>query len=1112
MASACDTGKKSLNSIENNDAKRRENSPYSGRNKDVASKLQERGILLGSVIDEGLADKALDDLYGPENESAKLVAKIEGLLDANEGIQLIVNDFILQHAPKGIKLGSPTGRLKIENLPVKSLKLIYAKAITMSKQINPRGEAYSNFGGILSAIRTPKGLSWKEPTGAFYNITKATKDYPSRVSSRINMFISDLNQLKGFAKKVKAGKDGTPTMTMQAIFSDIKNLISDGDGRANQDLFHKYMMGWVKYENGEFYIYKDYEPRREYQVKGSQEWVDIIKGETKIPKGAIVRLKGYESTKDVMFSFQSPVKLKDYEDKQAGINKGDWDLKMPKASVDKFLKLAKEARKIDDLVFTYMERNMKSSITKLVKELSKTFPKLMPNQTKSIFFNPSSKESKAILKTLSKKDLDAYNRLKDIFGMYANDEFVIANGGKVEKRKNHFPVMYNRDVYKLMVDMMAEDFEAAIDNAQSIKDDPNSSPSDRIKAKKMVNDFRAKMNYAKSILDNLDGYHLESTQNISIPFAKDNKYFKRISNAYDIRSTRTDDSVYYDYLRHVMSSIERNNLTAELVKSLRIAKSDAVKRSAVNIYRVLFADPKAEGVFGTSVEGLTNRFGKNISPEQAGQSLRKIGSYLSGVYLSGMGSAVTNKSAMLQNIIDYGKEYSDKAKDIMSDKDILEKVEVLIRRSGIAEFSDFFSKSMVNGVIDMQLEEDISNAVLGEMVMYHYNIKKGKSEESAREEFQTNVSKYLKSSSVFLKEGVGKIIIPDSDRLAKRKKDLSKRMRQTTINKLLDYAINKEYQFKLTLKELPMSKIAKARKAVVDKALWGAEWWASQMRAHRLTMSQTEKYLRTLSFVIGVQKAHDSGILRNDVNWWDYTDEADISKAIAIGREYNEFTNFGLSTQEAGRFNYGDHGKLLGKFKVWAQQKFGRDVRLFHEAYLSHKSIASIESGIFDSKAVLKTMQGVLGKGKGKQLRIANPETQALRTFIATQGALTLLWDIFIKGPFRIPFLTRHAYKGILGKTTRNFSSDLISLLFMPLTMAIKITLANGLDEEEIERDWTYYMRRTFLGYVPMMALDTILTLWYLGAGEEEKAFDKLPIPAPPSAVNTVKEIIHYTN
>ena len=1118
MPSSCDTTKKSVASIINNDNKKRENSKYSGKVNDILQNLLDEGILYGTDIDEGKIDKAFAKVYGTKEKRLLFVKKLYALLDANQGIVDIVQQFIMDNPPgialtsvqKGLgdrkiqlaaKLGTPEDGFILENYPEKSLRLYYAMAHKMATTINPEGKAYANFGGILSSLRTTKGLSWKEPTGAFYNITRATKNYPAKVSSRINIFMTSIKEMKVIAKKFNIEGKDIPRMSMEQIQSNLKNLSVDKNSRGIQSLFHRYMMGHIRIQDGEFFIHKDYDLKRDENGKVMT-----------YPNG------------DLMFSFSNLVKLKDYEDKDVGIRKGEWFIPMGKESMNKFVKYANEARKIDNLVFKYMENHMNESLygkEGLIGELSKTFPKLMPDQIKEIFFNPDSKGSKALIKTLNKGDRKLYNEMQEVFSMYIGDEFIIANGGKVEYKENHFPVMYNREVYKMMVDTMLVDYSNKLDEIDSImsdKDEIAKMAKDTGKKvsdvkrtlRSLKNEITSKKNYANRVLNNMDGYRIETAHNTTIPFAKDNKYFKRISNAYDIRSTRTDDSVYYDYLKNVMTTVERNFLTAQLVKTLRMADNDAVKRTSIQLYKVLFSDPTTEGLFGGTVEGMSGMFGSFTTPESLNRMLRNIGTTISGMYLGGIGTVATNFSAIQQNIIDYGWQNMNEAMELLGDKSIRPKIDDIIKRSGIAEFSDFFSKAMVNGLVEEELESDISYAILGEMAIYHDNVRKGMSKAKARDRFNENVGKYLDKSSVFLKDGPSKVFIHSPKGIERRRKDLNRNWRERKIRTLLDYAITKEYNFKAALEELPLSNIKKyVREPITNFALGAGKFWGSILQNIGWTMSSTEQYIRTVSFITGVLRAQRQGLLPNDVNFWEIKDEEVISQMIEIGRSANEFTNFGLSTQEVGRYNWNNMGKLFGKFKVWPQQKFGRDINIIKNAYLANKKIGKIESNTIDHVAVAKVIKGLFNK-KGKQLRIADSEAQAMKTFLFGQGFTQIMWDLFIQGPIRIPFLSRMAYNSMLGKTTRSVGSDLLSFLLSPIALGLNLFMPNPFDEDEIERTSNYYLRRTFLGYVPILFFDALWTIYYMANEDKRAMISKIPMPLPPVMSRSVKELVYY--
>ena len=206
--------------------------------------------------------------------------------------------------------------------------------------------------------------------------------------------------------------------------------------------------------------------------------------------------------------------------------------------------------------------------------------------------------------------------------------------------------------------------------------------------------------------------------------------------------------------------------------------------------------------------------------------------------------------------------------------------------------------------------------------------------------------------------------------------------------------------------------------------------------------------------------------------------------------------NFGLSTQATGEYNYNSMGNLMGKFKYWSQQKFGSGVRVFKEAYTSLKSIEKIEGKgrdkfykfkSFDVKAILKTI-GMMFKGQ-KTLRTTHPEVAHLKAFILTQGILTIAVDIATLS-VGLPMLRQVLYYGSGGKMLRGFTSDLVSLMSMPFTIAGMILSGEWDDEEEYERAVKFYLRKTFFGFVPMWGFDNIAWMLQLFAGNTKSAID----------------------
>ena len=86
-------------------------------------------------------------------------------------------------------------------------------------------------------------------------------------------------------------------------------------------------------------------------------------------------------------------------------------------------------------------------------------------------------------------------------------------------------------------------------------------------------------------------------------------------------------------------------------------------------------------------------------------------------------------------------------------------------------------------------------------------------------------------------------------------------------------------------------------------------------------------------------------------------------------------------------------------------------------------------------------------------------------------------YDMFISPVAFIPLVRSAMYKYMPGgKMVRGVTSDYLSMMLMPLTLALKGLFYDDDDEEvAIERSFTYYLRRTFIGFGPSWAFENVL-------------------------------------
>jgi hypothetical protein len=305
--------------------------------------------------------------------------------------------------------------------------------------------------------------------------------------------------------------------------------------------------------------------------------------------------------------------------------------------------------------------------------------------------------------------------------------------------------------------------------------------------------------------------------------------------------------------------------------------------------------------------------------------------------------------------------------------------------------------------------------------------------------------------------------------IKQRRSEIRQRKRVMATNKMVQFAIEKKFEFKSLLRQTPWTKFRRMTAEVAVKS-----YIAASSIGGLVTMSSTEKFIRSIGFVIGVQRAWKAGLLNPNKKWWEYTDTRDIMETITIGRSYSMKMNFALSTQGTGEYNYNSLGNLMGKFKFWAQQKFSYDKNLFKEAYTSMKSLSKIKSNSFDFAAIFKMMGMMFKKG----IRQTHPEVAALRAFMLTQLPLTIVADMLALGlmPAGVPFVRQLFYYGSGSKSLRGFTSDFVSLIAFPLVY-LPMLLSGGADEEDIEKTAMYMLRKTWWGFVPMYAFDFIVSM-----------------------------------
>ena len=1200
------------------------------RNEEFAAELEKEDYDAHKFMSEKEYDVRVIKRYGKKATREALADKLMLIIETYPAISDMMHKYLLTRIPEGVYLGKKLGEnvrkdidkedftLNLDRFPESTLRIALGNALNLVNMTTQAGYVRAKIGDRTALFKTPKKLKWLDPSGAFEAIAAGVRDHAGKISSRINLFMESPQFIPKklvdpeLRKKAKRG--------MASILEDVDALddISpaeeqspDNPGRF-QALFAATMKGWVFIKNGKFFINQTYEPRREFEDPNNPGvWVDIIKGETKIPKNSKTRKKRYESTGDTMFSFQDPISLKNY---QFPMEKDSLHISMNESQVKSFQKYLEEARDVTNLVFDYIAGNgldpkdknyrpgqMKESTDSLLQGLIDHYDgKLDEFAVRQIFFYGKTEwkdfetgEVIDLLENLSDAEKAEIELVKHSMSTSVTDDLVIMNGGsvspdEVEFRKNYWPTIYNFDVFRQMIQGMLKDFTIGRDKtAAQIRKIKISKQGDWInilmKLEKQYKHLDAKIESAEIILNNMDDYHMDNNTGNIMHFSADNKHFKRISNAYDIRSSRLDKGVFYDYLKKMMGAVEKNNLNLTLLQVLKRLKAErslkkprispmeekAIIEAAVNYHGTTYSSLKMTGILG-DMESFTRRvkwwrflnpfniigtasdfykkwkygddYNIHISPEMQSRYLKTSLSTLSGLFLQSFGSVITNTTGAHQNIIRKGWKATHNAYKVMTNKKYREGVKRIVQQSGITEFSDFFSKAMINGILEMQLEGQIADGMLAEMILYHNRIgtwevdtdgditgTKGKrfkhNKETSRKVFNKAVVDYLSQSDLWL--SAEKLEIRSRGRVLAQQKEARSRMKLYAANKLIQFAINNEYAMKPALKNPTFKQWAKYYATLpLGKAALGTAQIFQYFENDRipLTMAKGEALIRTLSFVLGAELAWKSGSpgLRNDIHWSEYQDEEAIDKIIQIGREYSYEINFGMSIQDVAQFQFGP-AQVLGKFKYWNQQKAEADIDILKEAFMYFEKLDEeklLEPGNLEGIQIKGVAQGIkkmmklfaytINPVSGLRVdRLARQELAAYRYMVISNGLTSFLYQTFLLNPITFPVTwgkgAKTAYTGIrafgwktgLSHQLRNFAvTDVMKMItFLPAMGARKWIFGQFMDDDEFEDKeefWAHFLQMfPFAGYGITWTYDTAIMFISLMMDEEEMFVEK---------------------
>lgn len=1025
-----------------------------------------------------------------------------------EPIETILRNIQMEH----------TG-IDYSDLSIASLRLLLGK----SREIIENGfgeKLRGTIGKLRVEVSTALGLAKYDSTGAIYNMAQGVVNFTQNITRHINRFVDESgNRFKDTGSSRKYGMN-TLFNKMEAIServlsAPLKEALKFNN-EMSTDFFNRILAGWVKWDGNQYIIAESYDVARDENGQ----------------------IRKYEETGDAIYEFQNYISFKDYLKKKNKIrnltraekNKSERyhrsffvDENYVKM-VDQLTSAQKEindlvnqARGIHSEVFKYAEKQFNKTHNQLMIELKQYFPNLSNNEIKSLLMSKDITKEDAFI-DLEQKQQDDLQYIVDSFGSYSILDPYIFGAQEFKEKKDGFPIIYNQDYFQnVMWEEALNEAKTNLANAESelssirnlfINDKSNAEYkalyNEALRKKKELSTEVARM---ELIRDRFDEYPQDHQGN-TMPLARDVSVLKRITNSFDIRNQRADKLVYNEYLNRLFSGLERNNLSVRLLKSLRLAKSTAAKNAIVSQYKGINNDPSARSSFlgvPTDLESAVVFINKipltNITSDKLSRKIRAFNSWITGMYLRGTSSAILNFTAIQEGFFHLGIKTMTRALSVMEKQKSA--VENLVKISGIVDFSDFIQKGLVQKAVDMDFTIEQANNVTTAILKYYKDLSVGKNKNKSLRE--------LRKVLVIEAENIPSLE-RTKGRISRRRQDKVRRI----VNTFANYAIEKDYQYRETVSKIPY-------KILFDKATKlprkGIQEWGKLQRQFNLTMGQTETKLRTWQFIAGIQSSMDSDLIPNVPI--EELKGNDLEAAINLGRMYVQVSAFSVGRENIGEISRGEIGGFLTKFKYYAMQKFGSDVNRFKDAYAEMED--GLNSGKFKTLAkLLKEMTPFIGTPQSV-LRTTKPNVAALKSFIAIQGVLTQIMDLFIFGPFsvarHIPGLRRVFYAVPGARALGGATSDLISLSMLLPNIFIAMQLGDfGEDEDDLRDTFEHYMRRTVFGFGATWTYDNIMTLLSLlqDADTEEKArnIKKSLSPVLPREINNLqltKKAIEYS-
>ena len=614
------------------------------------------------------------------------------------------------------------------------------------------------------------------------------------------------------------------------------------------------------------------------------------------------------------------------------------------------------------------------------------------------------------------------------------------NSLELVKSGSYSPILFQSAVLPEMFDEVREQLIDRREVLLTAIQGGKLTPEERDANLKRLYDLDNSLIYVEESRDNFDEMTEDPHSGQKILTRQYVKNFKPITGMFDHTRRTIGRYVISDYLDEVGKAQERNAVTLDVLEALALADTDATREYVMNLYKTTFNYPDAKSTFMTmdidlaSIHGKFKNLGLNVNMDWARRWLKVLGSYQIFNLLHGPVVGLRNKTAQFNKIHDVGLERVVDAQEEIDGKDqVVWKQRA--ERAGVINFTRY-----MEGYVARALRPDERKAAK-DHIKYLYHLI-----DEAREN--------PRKSKLLLKR-------------------YQKRLKLAKFDYKLDSRLNALAQWAVTHNTSDVD--LRAPTAEQKKQMKGL----FSMYKSVASIQDTEGYVRTLSYIIGVKSAVAKGMATN------YDDPV----ANEYGIEYTYLSDHGLSQQHLGYAFRGALGNQNTKLKYWSTQRGGRSWRITRDALRSLGDYSfdpdtgkKYNTSTFRKATRLLTSLVAAPGGRSKRaIREANPYVAAWRSFFLKQGLATFLIDFVIMAPgtSAVTGLMRRMFYGggMVVKAGTGLQDDLLSVTFAVFQI-LWLAGMGELEEEDLDdRFWTKLARHSWLGVLPNSLISMIAAL-----------------------------------